>query len=574
MNVSMPTAASFTLDASHKDTYIIGRDASTADLHIDSSRQPNLLSRRHAILQWTAAGGPTTLGGWRLIDLRSVNGLYVNDVKVSEALLKDGDVLCFGGGAAVKDGSRREQPNSEFRYVYRSQQREQPTTPPPATSEAPSVSASVGSAEYEASLSSSTEGRALQRSISLPFAALHRSASLDSPHLSAASPLTSPLRSPSRKRRRTTADEQQQCAEADRRRVERMDEEKREMHEQYLMALADMEKRELDRREAETKYRDEQRRQEEEIREERRRVAELERERAEKQAKEEAERRRMEEAIRKLEAEREQMDASEQEEKRRIKAELDAMRQRMDEMKEASDSERTSAERMKAITEQQRETMLQQLKEEFVCQFCISALVAPLTLACSHSFCSGCLSGWFQSGNDTCISCRQPVNLPPIRALSLDNAIGHLLSGDELAEWKQRKEQWLDEQRAEQRRHRALKEHIEQQRRTNPASLSFLDISRQWADEERKLFADGFAPYTKSEECRRAYCELVGLTEEWLQQRARVEELKRACINLRLKSDGVELPVAAAMNGNRSGLEKAALQRRLWLLLQFGCRIV
>ena len=562
VDVSVPSAAHVTLDPCVQDRLLIGRDASSADVHLDSSRQPNMISRRHAILQWAAAGsgcGSDCAGGWRLIDLRSVNGVYVNDVKANEALLKDGDVLCFGGGAGVKTGSTRQQPNSEFRYLFRTQERSELPShlPLPAIDHS-----SLPTPDHDTSLIDPADWRTQQRSISLPFAVQHRTVSLGLPQHPAAapqltSPLTSPLGSPQRKRRRTDADsdENNSTAEADKRRVEALEEEKRQMHEQYLMALADMEKREQDRREAESKYRDEHRRQQEEIREERQRVAALERERADKQARDEQERQRMEAAIKALEAQRAQTDASEQEEKRRIKAELDAMRQRMDEMKEASESERSSAERM---------------REEFVCQFCLSALVAPLTLACSHSFCSPCLTDWFHS-HDTCISCRQPVNLPPIRALSLDNAIAHLLHGDELDEWRQRRDQWSEEQRAEQRRHRALMDHIEQQRRTNPAALSFMSISTVWSEDEKKLFADGFAPYVRSEECRRAYCALVGLTEEWVLQRARVDELKRACANLRLRG-GVEPSSAAVVNGSRSELEKAALQRRFWLLLKLGCR--
>ena len=562
VDVSVPSAASYDLDPSHKETYLVGRDGSSADVHLDSTRQPNMMSRRHAILQWAASGGQGGQGAWRLIDLRSVNGLYVNDVRVSEALLKDGDVVCFGGGAGVKEGARRDQSNSEFRFVYRIQQREQPPAPPLSPSSAPGAatpaeSASLGTIEYEtagaasaASYLSPTDGRS-QRSISLPFAPHRNLAALDASHPSAAQ-LASTLESPPNKRRKTAGGQVDTAqAEAERRRLEKLEEEKREMQEQYLMALADMEKRDEVWREAEMRYRDE-------IKEERRRVAALEKERADKQTREEEERRRMEEAVRKLEAERETMDATQQEEKRRIQLELESMQRRMAEMQEASESERTSAD-------------LERMKEEFQCQFCISALVAPLTLACSHSFCSSCLADWFRTGHAECISCRQPVNLPPIRALSLDNAIAHMLAGDELAEWKQRREQWLDEQRTEQRRHKALTDHIEQQRRTNPASLQFLDVSKAWSDDEKKLFADGFAPYARSEECRRAYCSLVGLSEEWVLQRARPDELKRACINLKLKSDGVD--PTAVVNGNRSELERAALQRRLWLLLKLGCKV-
>ena len=559
-DVSVASAASVPLDPSHRDTLLIGRDASTVDVHIDSTRQPNMISRLHAILRYAAEDVADGSTGWRLVDQRSVNGVFVNDVKVAEALLKDGDVLCFGGGASVKEGARRQQLSSEFRFVFRSPQL-QPHQPP-AREPAASNHSSMPSTECETALTSPTsEWKTVQRSISLPFAAHARSNARDVlqrpvTHAQDTSPLVSPLGK--RKRAALDAEDGKDTAEADRLRIERLESERRESQEQYLMAVADMEKRDQDRRQTETRYRDQHRRQQQEIEEERQRVAALERERAEKQASDEAERKRMEESVAKLEAERERMDASEQADKQRIKAELDAMRQRMEEMKEASESERTSAERM---------------KEEFICQCCLSALLAPLTLACSHSFCSPCLYGWFQSQHDTCISCRQPVNLPPIRALSLDNAIAHLLSGDELDDWRQRTKEWTDEQRAEQRRHKALMDHIEQQRRTNPGSLAFMSISTAWTDDEKKLFADGFAPYVKSEECRRAYCTLVGLTEEWVLQRARVDELKRACANLRLK-ESTEPSSALQLSGTRSELEKAELQRRFWLLLKLGCRVV
>jgi pSer/pThr/pTyr-binding forkhead associated (FHA) protein len=55
---------------------------------------------------------------WKLRDNRSVNGVYVNDVKVSEASLNDGDVITFGGGGNAPFGSKKQQPDSEFIYKF------------------------------------------------------------------------------------------------------------------------------------------------------------------------------------------------------------------------------------------------------------------------------------------------------------------------------------------------------------------------------------------------------------------------------------------------------------------------
>lgn len=58
-------------------------------------------------------------GHWEVRDNRSVNGIFVNDRKVQEAVLKDGDVVVFGGGGDHPIGAIIEQPDSEFRYEFR-----------------------------------------------------------------------------------------------------------------------------------------------------------------------------------------------------------------------------------------------------------------------------------------------------------------------------------------------------------------------------------------------------------------------------------------------------------------------
>ncbi len=62
----------------------IGRGLS-ADLHIDE----NSVSRRHAIIVHRPTGA-------RVLDDRSSNGTFVNGRRISQAELRDGDVILVG----------------------------------------------------------------------------------------------------------------------------------------------------------------------------------------------------------------------------------------------------------------------------------------------------------------------------------------------------------------------------------------------------------------------------------------------------------------------------------------------
>jgi pSer/pThr/pTyr-binding forkhead associated (FHA) protein len=56
---------------------------------------------------------------WKIRDNHSVNGLFVNSIKVHEAALKDGDLLAFGGGGNMAFGQRKDQQEtSEFIYRF------------------------------------------------------------------------------------------------------------------------------------------------------------------------------------------------------------------------------------------------------------------------------------------------------------------------------------------------------------------------------------------------------------------------------------------------------------------------
>jgi hypothetical protein len=67
-----------------QDVTHIGRGLA-ADLHLDEDS----VSRRHAILVYRSSGS-------RILDDRSSNGTFVNGRRVTQADLKDGDVLVLG----------------------------------------------------------------------------------------------------------------------------------------------------------------------------------------------------------------------------------------------------------------------------------------------------------------------------------------------------------------------------------------------------------------------------------------------------------------------------------------------
>jgi hypothetical protein len=92
----------------------IGRQAGAVDVVMDSAgAAARMISRRHATVECRTAGV------WIVADTRSLNGVFVNDVKTLCAPLADGDVVTFGGAGTLPEGERYLQPDSDFRYVFR-----------------------------------------------------------------------------------------------------------------------------------------------------------------------------------------------------------------------------------------------------------------------------------------------------------------------------------------------------------------------------------------------------------------------------------------------------------------------
>eukprot|EP00771_Trimastix_marina_P001335 gnl/Trimastix_PCT/2400.p1 GENE.gnl/Trimastix_PCT/2400~~gnl/Trimastix_PCT/2400.p1 ORF type:complete len:527 (+),score=100.78 gnl/Trimastix_PCT/2400:35-1615(+) len=112
-NTSLPLPQELILHG--KSEFFVGRQPDV-DLTLDSTRRKAMISRRHAKLCRVIEDN---LLEWKLIDLKSLNGVFINDVKQEEAILRDGDVIVFGGGGNKKVGDRVPQADSEFRYQFR-----------------------------------------------------------------------------------------------------------------------------------------------------------------------------------------------------------------------------------------------------------------------------------------------------------------------------------------------------------------------------------------------------------------------------------------------------------------------
>jgi hypothetical protein len=128
------------------DEFTIGRDPKCS-LVLDSTTSPRMISRVHAKLTRSQPASPALLAvqrsasraasrlfpastsplpapqpfqpRWLLTDPGSVNGLFVNDVKVTSTLLSHGDTIVIGGlGMKVPVGTSFPQPEAEFIFTF------------------------------------------------------------------------------------------------------------------------------------------------------------------------------------------------------------------------------------------------------------------------------------------------------------------------------------------------------------------------------------------------------------------------------------------------------------------------
>jgi len=90
----------------------IGRQKDRVDIHLDNTDGPATISRLHASLTVDSANRVVTIK-----DEKSVNGVFVNNRKISERALAHGDTIIFGGGAGIPVDTFI-MPDSQFVYCY------------------------------------------------------------------------------------------------------------------------------------------------------------------------------------------------------------------------------------------------------------------------------------------------------------------------------------------------------------------------------------------------------------------------------------------------------------------------
>ena len=100
----------------NKEITVVGRNPSSSDIFLDSNKNKVMISRLHArIISEKDATGKHT---FKISDT-SLNGTYINDVKISDSCdLNPGDTVTFGHlkGAVLPPGVVAQQPDSEFRF--------------------------------------------------------------------------------------------------------------------------------------------------------------------------------------------------------------------------------------------------------------------------------------------------------------------------------------------------------------------------------------------------------------------------------------------------------------------------
>ena len=107
--VSVMLPAKIALDASHE--VIVGREV-PAGVVLDSPAQSLMISRCHTRISYTSDRC------WKLEDLQSTNGTQLNGVKVSQAVLADGDVITFGGAKRTALNNRPGPNAKRSIYIY------------------------------------------------------------------------------------------------------------------------------------------------------------------------------------------------------------------------------------------------------------------------------------------------------------------------------------------------------------------------------------------------------------------------------------------------------------------------
>jgi hypothetical protein len=97
---SLPSSYIFT-----EERTTLGRSRSS-DITLDSITYPQTLSRRHVTI-WRESLGDNDYQ-WHVTDENTMNGTFIDCVKVQDSVINDGEILTLGGGAGLELGQRSE----------------------------------------------------------------------------------------------------------------------------------------------------------------------------------------------------------------------------------------------------------------------------------------------------------------------------------------------------------------------------------------------------------------------------------------------------------------------------------
>ncbi|KAL6077471.1 E3 ubiquitin-protein ligase rnf8 [Balamuthia mandrillaris] len=503
-----------------RPVFKIGR-GQRANMLLDSPSKPCMVSRIHALIQreapvvgadCSASSSCSSPYVWRLVDCNSLNGVFVNRVRVKEAILKEGDEIIFGEGGrsvaavdgkdanrkAVAFGERCVVSDPELVYIFRLNCDQQEAGTEGKESKGKEIEKEEVLAEEQEETNGATRHPELQR---------HNNGN----------------------KRKRQEDDRDQGKE------ERKEGAKGEVVLKRCKTVEKGSEAETERLKAELARKEKELAEHLEQMEALRNAIQME-----KEAKSEQERQwqtsleekmtalmqQFEEQKQLLEKEKETKESEYEAEKRKLQEELEKQRSEAEALKEKS-------------------ICKDELEEEFTCSICQGLMIHATALECSHTFCGECLSNWLLM-KMACPVCRCEAKQTPVRARSLDNIISKIV--DKLP--SEEKEDWLERERCWREQEQALQKLEKQIAEAKARNLKFLNIAEPWNAAEKKVFLDGATLYS-SGRTRRLYCSMTGLTPEFVQQ-CSIPTLLMAASNL-----GIDAQIGAA--GDTSALRRRLL---------------
>jgi len=176
-----------------------------------------------------------------------------------------------------------------------------------------------------------------------------------------------------------------------------------------------------------------------------------------------------------------------------------------------------------------------------------------VTLDCSHSFCTHCLSDYLTK-QELCPLCREPVRREPVRTRSLDDSIEAILTETEKKERQQKIKELKKSKDKENEHKKKLLADIQKTKKEGKSQ--FLNINDVWTENQKEVFGKGMKGYASQSSCRKVYGEITGLTHQYIDS-SNLERLRNAARNV-----GIKWTEATTQQ---------ELQLHLFLFLVYGC---